>query len=70
MKETKLSGERQNLYLEYMAGGIVARRRRMDESEIKAYTHCMVPGLHYLHTMAEVAHGNVKGENMLVGTVP
>ncbi|KAM0953662.1 putative mitogen-activated protein kinase kinase kinase STE-STE11 family [Dioscorea sansibarensis] len=68
-KEPKLGGECRNLHLEYMPGGTVARRR-MDESEIKAYTRCVVRALHYLHTVAGVVHGDVKGENVLVGAVP
>ncbi|XP_039129129.1 mitogen-activated protein kinase kinase kinase 18-like [Dioscorea cayenensis subsp. rotundata] len=69
-KEPKLGGECRNLHLEYMVGGTVAKRSdRIDESEIKAYTRCVVRGLHYLHTVAGVVHGDVKGENVLVGAV-
>lgn len=47
-KETKFGGECRNLHLEYMAGGTMMRRITLDESEIKAYTCCMMQGLHYL----------------------
>ncbi|KAJ0979372.1 hypothetical protein J5N97_014846 [Dioscorea zingiberensis] len=70
--EPKL-GACRNLLLEYMAGGTVGGEKKLgglDESEIKSYTRCLVRGLHYLHAIAGVVHGDVKGRNMLVGAGP
>lgn len=60
-----------NLHMEYVPGGTLADAAgRLGEHQVRAYTWCIVQGLFYLHSVARVAHADVKGRNVLVGHAP
>ncbi|XAR55362.1 Mitogen-activated protein kinase kinase kinase [Bertholletia excelsa] len=61
-----------NLFMEYVPGGTLADEIRrhggsLDQSEIVHYTHQIIQGLEYLHSVG-VAHCDVKGQNILIGS--
>ncbi|KAG0456411.1 hypothetical protein HPP92_024199 [Vanilla planifolia] len=62
-----VSGGCYHLFLELAAGGALSDYAGyLEESKIRSFTRQIVLGLFYLHSRG-VAHGDVKGRNVLVG---
>lgn len=65
------AGAWRNLHLEYLPGGTAADLVGCaDESSVRAYARCVARALRYLHDVAGVVHGDVKGRNVLLGEAP
>lgn len=61
-----------NLHMEYLPGGTVADMAYgddVDERILRSYTWCVASALRYVHSKG-IAHCDVKGRNVLVGTTP